>query len=309
MSDRGKVVAICTSETKGVRKTPVERVELVVGRGLSGDAHAGPWHRQVSLLALESIDKMRQKGLQVGPGDFAENLTTRGINLPSLPIGTVLTIGQAVLSITQIGKECHTRCAIYHQAGDCVMPREGIFAEVLRGGHIETGQSIEVWSPFRARVITMSDRCYRGETKDESGPALAAELSLLGAEVQVSVLPDEAEELEGLLQELTWSGETDLVLTTGGTGLSPRDVTPEATLRVIERATPGISEAIRAESMRITPHAMLSRGVSGIAGRTLIVNLPGSQKGALESFAILRQVLPHALETLRGQTTDCGRGD
>ena len=303
----GRVVAICTSETKGVRKTPVDKAELIAAQGISGDAHAGPWHRQVSLLALESIKKMQDKGLDVGPGDFAENITTRGIDLPALPIGTRLTIGETVLSVTQIGKECHTRCAIYHQAGDCVMPREGIFVEVLRGGTVGTDDPIEVWSPFTAKVITMSDRCSRGEAVDESGPALAAELALLGADVEVTVLPDDEERLAELLRAIRQSHSADLILTTGGTGLSPRDVTPEATRRVIDRPVPGISEAIRTESLKITPRAMLSRGVSGIAGRTLIVNLPGSKKGALESFAILKQILPHALETLRGETTDCGR--
>ena len=113
--------------------------------GLEGDAHAGPWHRQVSLLALESIEKMRAMGLKVGPGDFAENLTTEGIDLPALPLGTKLKVGpQAIGEVSQIGKECHTRCAIYYQAGDCVMPREGIFIKVLEGGPIQTGDLIEV---------------------------------------------------------------------------------------------------------------------------------------------------------------------
>jgi len=140
-----EIVAVCTSEKKGERKKNINKGLLVAEHGLEGDAHAGPWHRQVSLLALESIDKMRAMGLDVNPGDFAENLTTRGIDLVILPIGTKLKIGDAALGeVTQIGKECHTRCAIYYQAGDCVMPREGIFIRVLTGGEVKVGDQIEV---------------------------------------------------------------------------------------------------------------------------------------------------------------------
>jgi MOSC domain-containing protein YiiM len=128
-----------------MRKKDAGQGELVVEHGLKDDAHAGPWHRQVSLLAMESIEKMRAMGLKVGPGDFAENLTTEGIDLVSLPIGTHLKIGpQAIGEVTQIGKECHTRCAIYQQAGDCVMPREGIFIKVINGGLVKSGDSIEM---------------------------------------------------------------------------------------------------------------------------------------------------------------------
>ncbi len=136
--------AVCISHNKGERKTPVPQVELRPNHGIVGDAHAGDWHRQVSLLAKESIDKMRALGLDVDNGDFAENLTTEGIDLPRLPIGTQLRIGEALLEVTQIGKECHNRCAIYHQAGDCVMPKEGIFAKVLEGGVLQPGDMIEL---------------------------------------------------------------------------------------------------------------------------------------------------------------------
>ncbi len=140
-----EIIAVCTSKAKGERKTDVGQGELLEGFGLAGDAHGGDWHRQVSLLAIESIDKMRASGLDVGPGDFAENLTTRGVDLYSLPIGTRLQIGTtALLEITQIGKVCHDRCAIYHQAGDCVMPREGIFAIVLQGGQVKSGDEVVI---------------------------------------------------------------------------------------------------------------------------------------------------------------------
>ena len=136
------VIAVCTSANKGERKTPVDQVVLRENHGIIGDAHAGDWHRQVSLLAQESIEKMQRMGLSVSAGDFAENITTLGIDLPSLPIGTQLVVGETLLEVTQIGKECHTRCAIYEQAGDCVMPKEGIFVRVLRGGAIKAGDAI-----------------------------------------------------------------------------------------------------------------------------------------------------------------------
>lgn len=139
-----KVIAVCISENKGERKTPVASVELRENHGIVGDAHAGEWHRQVSLLAAESIEKMRRMGLDVDSGDFAENITTQGIDLPALPVGTRLTVGETLLEVTQIGKECHTRCAIYHQAGDCVMPKEGIFARVITGGVVKPGDPIAV---------------------------------------------------------------------------------------------------------------------------------------------------------------------
>ncbi|MGK2905215.1 MAG: MOSC domain-containing protein [Desulfuromonadales bacterium] len=148
-----EIIAVCISKAKGERKTDVGQGELQQGFGLVGDAHGGDWHRQVSLLADESIEKMRLAGLAVGVGDFAENLTTRGIHLYSLPLGTRLRVGaSAVLEITQIGKVCHDRCAIYHQAGDCVMPREGVFAIVLQGGPVKTGDPVEILEPVAAKA-------------------------------------------------------------------------------------------------------------------------------------------------------------
>ncbi len=140
----GTVVAVNVSESKGERKKAVPEVVLRPEHGIEGDAHAGTWHRQVSLLAQESIDKMTARGLDVGPGDFAENITVIGLDVAALPLGTTLDLGEALVEVTQIGKECHTRCAIYQQAGDCVMPREGIFVRVLRGGRVVPGDAVRV---------------------------------------------------------------------------------------------------------------------------------------------------------------------
>lgn len=139
------IAAVSISSRKGTKKRNVASAELKENFGIVGDIHAGNWHRQVSLLAVESIEKMRAAGLRVGPGDFAENITTSGIDLLRLKIGDKLKIGKdAVLEITQFGKECHTRCDIYYRAGDCVMPKEGIFVRVLKGGVIKTGDEMEV---------------------------------------------------------------------------------------------------------------------------------------------------------------------
>lgn len=143
-TDMATIVALNISKKKGERKTSVPAVELRGNHGIVGDAHAGDWHRQVSLLALESIRKLQELGLEVGEGDFAENITTEGIDLVSLPLGTRLIVGCSILEVTQIGKECHVRCAIYHQAGDCVMPREGIFAKVVKGGEVRPGEPVRI---------------------------------------------------------------------------------------------------------------------------------------------------------------------
>lgn len=304
----GQVVAVCTSERKGVRKVNRGTVELQVEHGIVGDAHAGPWHRQVSLLAQESIDSMVAKGLNVGPGDFAENITTTGIELFTLPVGTILKMGPTIVEVTQIGKECHSHCAIYHQAGDCVMPREGIFVRVLSGGTVKVGDPIEVIQAARCAVITASDKGARGERDDESGTVIRELLaSINGAVVRYELVPDDKELLKQLLIEAADRDHLDLVVTTGGTGLTPRDVTPDATLEVIDQQVPGMAEAMRAESLKKTPRAMLSRAVVGIRKRTLIVNLPGSPKAVRECLAVLLPVLPHAIETLRGVSGDCGR--
>lgn len=302
-----EIVAVCTSAKKSERKKNVGESLLIKDQGLKGDAHAGFAHRQVSLLAEESIAKMTEKGLDVGPGDFAENLTTTGIDLVSLPIGTRLQAGpEAILRVTQIGKECHDRCAIYYQAGDCVMPREGIFAEVLLGGKIRVGDGLEIKNSYRFGVITASDKGACGEREDLSGPAVSKILLPWGDVIDQVIVPDNRTAIAKVLLDMV-SKEVDAIFTTGGTGMSPRDFTPEATLDVVDRLVPGIAEAIRRETAAATAKAMLSRGVAGISGSTLIVNLPGSPKAVAECLAVLTPVLDHALETVSGRGGECAR--
>lgn len=140
----GKILEVCTSERKGIGKTPVSQGEFVVDFGIKGDAHAGNWHRQVSLLAAEGIEEFRRRGGKVEFGDFGENLIIEGIDLINLPIGTQLKCGEVIMEMTQIGKECHTRCNIFHQVGDCIMPRQGVFTKVLKGGIIKKGDFIDI---------------------------------------------------------------------------------------------------------------------------------------------------------------------
>lgn len=140
----GTVTAVCISEKKGTCKRSVPLAKLIAGHGLENDAHAGAWHRQVSLLSLEKIEEFRNRGAIVSFGDFGENLVVSGIDFISLPIGAKLSIGDALLEISQHGKECHTRCAIYHTMGDCIMPTQGVFAKVLRGGRVSAGDEMTV---------------------------------------------------------------------------------------------------------------------------------------------------------------------
>lgn len=302
----GKIIAICISEKKGIAKTPRESITLVENYGIQDDAHAGKWHRQVSFLSLERIEEFRSRGAKVDFGAFGENIVSEGIDLKKLPVGTRLSSGDVLLEVTQIGKECHDHCAIYYSVGDCIMPREGIFTKVLRGGTLKAGDEITVIpaSPdraFTAAVITLSDRCASGEHEDTSGPAIASVLTEKGFDVVEQILlPDGRPRLEAQLMRLADQRQVNVIFTTGGTGFSERDVTPEATIQVCDRMAPGIAEALRAYSMSITPNAMLSRAVSGIRGRSLIINLPGSEKAVREQLAYLLGPLRHGLDILRG---------
>lgn len=311
----GRVEAVCLSDAKGEPKTPVLLAEFRADHGLIGDAHAGPWHRQVSVLAAEEIALAREKLPDLAPGAFAENIIVSGLPLETLGLGSRLRIGpDAVLSVTQIGKVCHAPCRIGKITGDCLMPRAGLFARVEAGGLVRPGDEAAVESvvpreTLQLVVLTVSDRCSRGEATDTAGPAAAKQAcqALPANLYRLEVIPDEQPLIASRLRHYCDGHSIDLVLTVGGTGFSPRDVTPEASRQVIERFTPGLDEAMRAASLARTPHAMLSRGCSGIRGRTLIVNLPGSLKAAAENLQAILSGLSHGLGKLRGEGGDCGR--
>ena len=307
MSIRGTIRAICTSEFRGVQKRSVETAHFQAEWGIVGDAHGGDWHRQVSILPHDKIERFNALGAGVKPGDFGENLIVEGIDFNRLPVGTLLFCGGAVLEITQLGKQCHNHCQIYQKMGDCIMPREGVFARVVQGGSVSVGDQVEAMPHFSAAVVTLSDKVSAGQREDESGPLIRRMLEEAGyAVVDELILPDDRGKIEETLIELSDVRWADLILTTGGTGFSRRDVTPEATLAVAERIAPGIAEAIRAHSMQITGRAMLGRGVSVIRGGTLIINLPGSPKAARESLEHILPHIAHGIEILKGEASECG---
>ena len=312
----GLIKAICISKKKGEKKTPVSTCEFVENHGIQGDVHAGAWHRQISLLADEDVDTMRQQGLsKLTAGDFAENVLLSGVSLETAGLGSLIRLGADVeLSVTQIGKTCHARCAIYAQAGDCIMPRKGLFARVVKGGKVKIGDPAEIVAPvprdrWQLVVLTISDRCSRGETVDTAGPATAKLVTqALGANLyRIEIIPDDQARIEERLKHYADGHSIDLILAVGGTGFAPRDVTPEAVAAVIERPTPGLDEVMRRTSSEKTPRAMLSRAVSGIRGSTLIISLPGSERGAIENLEALLPALGHGLQKLRGDPADCGR--
>lgn len=309
----GKIQAICSSDVRGIAKSVIPEGRFKVDWGLEGDAHAGHWHRQVSLLGLESIEDFRRRGGNVEFGAFGENLVVDGFIFSKLPVGTLLRCGDVLLEITQIGKACHSHCAVYEAVGDCIMPREGVFAKVLEGGVIHPGdEMVEVERgekrPYQAAVITLSDKGSQGLRQDESGPVIVKRLEQEGYDVvETILLPDGRDELEQHLRRLADQRQVDLILTTGGTGFGQRDVTPEATIAVVDRQVPGIAEAIRAASMKVTQRAMLSRAVSVIRKKTLIINLPGSPKACQECMDVFLETIPHGLDLLRGGVSDCAR--
>lgn len=309
----GRIEAICISTARGTQKRPVGSAEFVADWGIRGDAHGGHWHRQVSLLSADRIDAFRARGAQVENGAFGENLVVRGFDFSTFPVGTLFKSGDVLLELTQIGKECHQHCAIYQAVGDCIMPREGVFARVIRGGIARTGDELVLAErrerrPYQAAVITLSDKGSQGKRQDTSGPAIAARLKDSGYDVvETLLLPDEAVALRQQLCRLADQRQVDLIVTTGGTGFSPRDITPEATMAVADRIAPGIAEAMRAASLRITPRAMLSRAVSVIRKGTLIINLPGSEKACQECMDVFLDTIPHGLDLLRGESGDCAR--
>lgn len=308
----GIVKAVCISENRGTQKVNVKTAEFAMNYGIVGDAHGGDWHRQVSLLSNEKIEAFQREGADVLPGAFGENLIVEGFDFSSIPIGTRFQCKDVILQLTQHGKECHSHCQIYYKMGKCIMPTEGTFAEVIKGGIISVGDELiqlkDRDDRLTAAVITLSDSGFAGQREDRSGLLLKELLEEKGYRmVESLLLPDEQSQIEEELIRLSDQREVNLIVTTGGTGFSPRDCTPEATLAVATRNAPGISEAIRLYSMAITKRAMLSRGVSVIRGKTLIVNLPGSPKAVKESMDCIVDQLPHGLNVLLGRVSNCAR--
>lgn len=305
----GKVIAVCISEKKGTQKHAVPSAKFLPDWGIENDAHAGKWHRQVSLLSHDKVEAFRARGAEVASGAFGENLVVEGIDFAALPVGTRFRCNDVLLELTQIGKECHSHCEIFKKMGECIMPTQGVFTRVLKGGEISEGDELVILPPaLRAAVVTASDSGYVGQREDLSTPAAVELLEAAGYRVvHTVILPDDRAMLGAELKRLCDGDLADLILTTGGTGFSRTDCTPEATMDVVERPTPGISEAMRLNSMKITPRAMLSRAAAGIRRQALIVNLPGSPKAVRECLEYILPPLSHGMDILKGTTGNCAR--
>lgn len=302
-----KVISVNISEKKGTIKKPVDEIELTE-LGVKNDAHSGNWHRQVSLLGKESVEKFeKEANRHIEYGEFAENITTEGIVLyETSPLDKII-IGNTELEITQIGKKCHgSSCAIFNEVGNCVMPKEGIFARVLKNGKIKLGDSIKyIPKIYKAHVITLSDRAFKGEYEDRSGPRILElletffEKSKNLIETEHTIIPDDPEALRTLLERAK-DDKIDVVITTGGTGVGPRDYTPDVVKVLLDKEIPGIMEAIRLKYGMEKPNALLSRGVAGLMGQTFVYTLPGSVKAVNEYMTEILKTLMHLFYMLHG---------
>lgn len=264
----GKVIAVCTSDRKGIQKRDVNTAHFSAEWGIDGDAHAGKWHRQISLLSADKIEAFNKRGANVIPGAFGENLVVEGFDFRALPVGTLLRCNDVLLEMTQIGKECHSHCEIYKKMGDCIMPREGVFARVLEPGTISVGDEMVIVPregkfPWQAAVITLGE--------SGSGEPVSKRLCDAGyAVVEEPAIPDDARVLKQQLMRLCDQRQLDLILVTGGTGSAVR----EAMSAVADKSAPGIEG-------------------SAIRGKTLIAAEPEERMDALMGSA------PQVMESLR----------
>lgn len=300
------VVSTNVSNAKGTRKYPVPEGIVINDRGVAGDAHAGAWSRQISLLSLEIIQEFESEmGRPIEPGEFAENVTTTGLDLRQVGLLDRLLVGETELEVAQIGKACHgNACAIFREAGKCVMPKEGIFCRVRQGGRVIPQDAIvHTIRPFKIAVVTMSDRASRGEYEDRGGAEAAAILQQFLAQtrwhpvIARRLLSDEPAPLSQLLEDLE-RDNTDAAIVTGGTGIGPRDTTPEVVSSFCEKTIPGVMEAIRAKYGAENPNAFLSRSIAGVRGKMLVYAIPGSVRAVREYINEIIKTMEHAVLSL-----------
>lgn len=304
----GLVESVNVSTSKGTPKQPAPEIQLS-DRGVAADAHAGLWHRQVSLLAQERIQAFGAgHGRAIKPGEFAENVTTSGLDLEQVAVLDRIFLGPDVeLEVTQIGKACHgDTCAIFREVGACLMPREGIFARVLSDGTVSQGMAIRIQPrPLRVLIVTVSDRASLGEYADRSGPRIEALLRDYFAATRWHLrcsrvlIPDDAEQLEQQLERAAATG-VELVFTTGGTGVGPRDVTPEVVTALADKTIPGIMEQIRLRFGSEFPNALLSRAVAAVLSHSLVYTLPGGVRAVEDYVGEILKTTEHLLLMIRG---------
>jgi molybdopterin adenylyltransferase len=301
-----QVRSINISENKGTIKQPVGLIHIT-DNGLEGDAHAGFWHRQVSLLGVESIRKAgEQNGQQYKFGDFGENITTEGFELYKANILDRFQVGEVLLEVTQIGKKCHKGCEIMNITGNCIMPVEGIFCRVLRPGKLQTGDMLNyIPKQVMVYVITLSDRAFNNIYPDKSGPLAERLLEEFfngrnrPIDFKRVIIPDEGQMLMKTIQEAI-DNSADLIITTGGTGIGKRDITTDVVKTILDKEIPGIMEMIRYKYGSDNPNALLSRSIAGVAGSTLVYVLPGNTRAVSEYLSEITKTIEHSFRMIHG---------
>jgi molybdenum cofactor synthesis domain-containing protein len=302
MSNKGKVVSVNISEEKGTVKRPVEEI-LIDKTGVVADAHAGLWHRQVSMLAQEDIAGFsKEMGREIKPGEFAENISITGIDLGQAAVLDKIQINEVELEVSQIGKKCHgDACAIFQEVGKCVMPKKGIFCRVVKGGKIKAGDPVDYLPrAFRFLIITLSDRAFAGQYKDRSGPHAKSILEQYFADKRWHcqfdsvLLDDDAAKLRNELTKAI-DDQIDVIFTLGGTGIGQRDIAPETISSLCDKNIPGIMENIRIKFGADKPSALLSRSVAVTADKTQIYALPGSVRAVEEYLGEILKTMEHAV--------------
>jgi len=299
-----EILSVNISDKKGIVKHPVESIVLTA-TGIEGDAHAGDWHRQVSLLAHESIVQAEQKaGNSFPPGTFAENITTKGIELHKTAIFDRFKNENVELEVTQIGKKCHNTCAIGKQIGNCIMPLEGIFCRVIKGGELKPGAVLNyIPRIISVQIITLSDRASKGIYEDRSGPLIkdlmTAHFTSVNRHflIENTILPDDRILLKKTIEN-TVNQNTDIIITTGGTGIGPRDISPDVIKPLLEKEITGIMELVRVKYGMQNPNAVISRSVAGIIGNTLVYCLPGSPNAISEYICEILPTLEHSFKMI-----------
>ncbi|MFC1850562.1 molybdenum cofactor synthesis domain-containing protein [candidate division CSSED10-310 bacterium] len=297
-----RVLSVNTSQERTDCKEAREFV-AVDYNGVKGDAHAGPGHRQVSILARESIDRFgAASGKAVEPGEFAENITTTNLDLSTVGFLDRFIIGSVILEVTQIGKKCHRKGnASSQELGQCIMLREGVFCRVVSGGTIEPGFEVDYQPrPLTFTIITLSDRAAQGIYEDRSGPRITEIITSFFDDkpwhphFKALIIPDDQEKLRRELDQCHKQG-IDVIITCGGTGIGPRDITPEIVSSFCNKIIPGIMEHIRLKYGHHKPNALLSRSIAGVKDKTVVYALPGSVGAVTEYMEEILKTMEHIL--------------
>ncbi len=302
METKIKVLSVNISEKKGTIKKPVNSINLT-NVGVEGDAHSGPWNRMLSLLAAESIEKFaKEANRKIQYGEFAENISTLGLKLHESKPFDKFYNDNVELEVTQIGKKCHgTNCQIFQEVGNCVMPKEGIFARVLKQGEVKAGDEL-IYKPrvIKTKVITLSDRAFKGIYKDKSGKIIEQRVKDFWdnngrlSEIDYTLIPDNEEKLKEVINDAV-NSNFDFIFTTGGTGIGPKDITPDVVKPMFDKEIPGIMDLIRMKYGAEKPAALISRSVAGLINQSLVYCLPGSTKAVNEYMDEILKTLEHSL--------------